>query len=398
MRKTIFAAVLIVLSCVNIFANVDNKSEWNFKREIVSDKESGYKYIMLDKDIYRETNSDLSDLIIMDSDDEPVPYFIENAKSITNENAHFYNSELTNSFYKNDDYYADFALLKTNDKDDLVDFVINKLTINIETDKSFAKDIKVYGSHDDINWTHIENSSIYQISSNVNTNIQLDKSKYKYYRIIIVDNIERLEINSIIGHNINTNYEIEHYTDVTNLDYEISELDGFTEVNISNTDNLKLNKLHIVVEGDFNREFKLYEAGELLKKGIITKKDSSINIADIDYHNSDIKIVITNDDDKPIYIDNINAEFFVDELVFYCNGKDKYTLHYGKPNAVKPKYDIVHKKNDIKYKHEIFLGEITQLNEVHEAVEPPNYKLILNVVIVLISLSLIIVLGKNIKK
>jgi hypothetical protein len=111
---------------------------------------------------------------------------------------------------------------------------------------------------------------------------------------------------------------------------------------------------------------------------------------------SDIFTVIINDgDDKPINITGIVARYYADDLVFqgnvfHGNSGDVYRLEFGADlSRTAPVYDIE------RYKNEILKGPIDRLElgeivyvKVEPEREPVSYRIIFNIVIIVVGILL----------
>jgi len=165
---------------------------------------------------------------------------------------------------------------------------------------------------------------------------------------------------------------------------------------------LKISKITLKVDTNFRRSYSVIDSSgdSVLKTGEIYRikfNDKEILKNHIDFgenytNRKMIKINIKNADDQPLNIKEINEEIILDKIVFEDNGSANYKLYFGNPKAEKPQYEIENFKDyiDKEKNDEIKLGEIK--NYQIDSKADFDYKLIFNIVIVLVSIILIVLL------
>ncbi len=409
MKKIILLICILLLSSTSItFADDKNIDMWKFEKEILINEEFEYKSIMLDKEVYKYTNNDLSDIRIVDQNNGFVPYYLERQYEEIGgkNNSYVYYAEEILSFIKNDDLFMDFKLVSNNIEKD---FIVNQLDLNINLSRNFAKDIIIYGSYDNEKWHSIKEDKIFNISdeNKSKTSLYFDGNlKYSYYRISILQNIENIQVESIVAINkediiVNRN----DYTVEEKLEYKIKQEANNTIITILNPNKLKIFKIQVVTKDLFRRDYKLeLQNGFIFDTGIMNS-DKGGNIINI-YDNymrkeaEELKLTIYNKDDKPINTDEIIVIYYTDKLVFKANKNHKYRMLIGNENAITPSYDIISYKTFIENekKEIVVFGDTIEQNIEEPVSKSNNMKLILNVVVIVTSLFLIFIIFNSIKK
>ncbi|WFD11656.1 hypothetical protein [Tepidibacter hydrothermalis] len=89
MKNVVLLTVLLFFSIhILSFANEDI-DDWKFSKEIYYSDHKEYKSIFLDEEIYRYAKDDLSDLRIINNQNEFVPYYVFNKNSVKIKQVHF---------------------------------------------------------------------------------------------------------------------------------------------------------------------------------------------------------------------------------------------------------------------------------------------------------------------
>lgn len=408
MEKIIcISAIILALFSPLGFASDENGDIWKYEKEILTESELEYKEIILDKEVYRYSNPDLSDIRIVDGADNFLPYYIVGQyENIEASNQYIYYTEKILEFGKNSDLFFDFKLISESTEKD---FIVNQIDLDIDLSYNFAKEIITYGSYDNEKWDLIKRDDIYNIGeeNNSKTSIYFDGDlKYNYYRLSILKNIEDLKIDSIRAiRNEEPLVNINDYIVEEELEYQIDEKNSETVLSISNPDKLKIFKIQVFTDDIFNREYSLLsQSAYLYNMGTINSEQGGniINIYE-DYNREDaenLNLVIYNRDDKPINIDRILVSYYIDRLVFKSQGKDEYRILLGNEDARAPYYDIISYKSDIEAeeKEMVVFGD-TEENIIENRVDKEfNMKIILNIVVIATSIFLIFIILKNMSK
>lgn len=406
MKKIIIVFLLFVTSIA--FADNENIDMWKFEKEILINEEFEYKSIMLDKEVYKYSNNDLSDIRIVDQNGEFVPYYIESQYEKMGEQKDYYvyYGEEILTFIKNDDVFIDFKLVSDSIEKD---FIVNQLDLELDLSRNFAKDIIIYGSYDNEKWHSIKKDKIFNISeeNKSKTSLYFDQElKYNYYRISILQNIENIQVESIVAIRMeDVIVEKNDYILQERPEYKTKQEANNTIITILNPNKFKILAIKIFTKDLFHRDYKLeLQNGFIFNTGTINSDNNGnvINIYD-DYireESEKLNLTIYNKDDKPIKIDEIVVSYGVDKLVFKANENHEYRMLVGNENARTPSYDITSHKTFIQNekKEVLVFGNTLEKNIEEPAANNNNMKIILNIVVIVTSLFLIFIIFKSIKK
>lgn len=202
---------------------------------------------------------------------------------------------------------------------------------------------------------------------------------------------------------INTSSDAGRFLMQISPEYALEEREKHTLINIKGLKNLRLEEICIEADGIFSRRL-LTPSG--LGKEIYSlpsgEKDTSLSFKRQRPIDDILAISIQNNDDKPIAITGITVRYYADELVFEGKANEIYTLEFGADNSKRaPVYDIY------AYKDEILKESIDQLNIEDIKITKPakektpaqyDFKLIFNVVVVLVAVLLGFVILKSLRK
>jgi hypothetical protein len=210
LKHKLFLFIYFCLAVIIFSQEQENKI--HYTREIILSGKNEYKEIVLDKDVITKAARDLSDLRIVDENQNNVPYFIYNSQSYLNMNETSFASKFLTSFIKQEDNeeevfeYFDFAILQEENSDaahqDVVrqdvahqDVYGNQLKLEMNN-SGFAENVEVFGSHDGINWTFVMDAFIYDVSEVAQKTIVFSQmEKYSFYRIKAKE--KTLQINAL---------------------------------------------------------------------------------------------------------------------------------------------------------------------------------------------------------
>lgn len=352
--------------------------------------ENKYKAIRLTPEIYNNSNSDLSDILIKDSKGETVPYFINTGFQKVYEGRETYPMELINSYTKDNSFYFDYKLTTQGESDTVA------TSVEVSTNNTnFAKIVDVYGSYDNLHWEFIQNDKLYDIDDKSKLSIEFNKpQKYTHYRFQLANNLEKISFEAVdLVYSIaisEKNYFIESLTPT----FSIEEKDKTTFVKIEGLKNLRLCDVTIETDSMFKRTAKapLTSGKEIYNLSLneTSYTDTTLPLNWQISQEDTYVITITNNDDKPINITGITVRYYADEVVFEGNGNESYTLDFG-ADATKtsPVYDIT------KYKDEILKGTIDKVtisainyDKENEKSAERDYKVIFNIVVIGITVLL----------
>ena len=358
---------------------------------IENDGEHKYKAVRLTPEIYNNANSNLSDILIKDESGENVPYFINSGSLKKYEvDKKTYAMTLINSYVKDSSFYFDYRVGSIPDSD------TPATSIELTTRSAgFAKNIELFGSYDNINWEFVQNDRLYSIDGRSKLYIDFNKAlKYTHYRFKLGNNLERIFFDSAtLSYNYFTQEKIYFSESITPY-FNVTEKDKITYINIEGLKNLRLEEVIIDTYSTFKRTARspfgtgkeLYNLsfGDTSYTDTVMPFDGQIPRDDV------FTLTINNGDDKPIEINGITVRYYADELVFEGNKNRKYTIYFGADSTkIAPVYDIG------RYKREILEGVIDRV-EIKEVVlgeskkepEQYDYKIIFNVVVVIVAVAL----------
>ena len=398
--------------CISVLA--DDMDGWKYSKEVVYGNSDEVKAIYLDEEVYSHANKDLSDIRLINKKDEFIPYYIYNSflSRSTKEQEVYLATEIL-SFMKNNDYYVDYQI---NSKIANTDIIANLLMLDIAED-NFYKEIKVLGSYDNKNWENIMTDIVYSVNGQNKTELALgDDYKYLYYRMISLSDTSGIPINGVklVYDHVESSYEIYNRSKTIGYELEIDKEAKETNVKIPNKEGLRISNIKIKSKDEFNRDYKVYASNEEWQKewqiaqGKIYKfkleefqaQDLNITLQETmeEYISPEyLQIVISDNDNNPINIDEIEVEYHVDKIVFKTKDADGIRLLFGNELAGKPSYDISSYIMEIeKSKQEI--GDLLQLeNRGSIAIPKTNidFKLVLNISIVMISGLLVAIIIKK---
>ncbi len=416
MKKVLL--VLVLLSFIFVrntcFATTDELLEnWSFTKDIAVSGNDLYASFYLDKDVYKNANSDLSDLRIVNEEGKFVPYYIVKANEDMKLHESYYASNKIFEFEKDNATYFDYKIVKT---DNNLDVLGSSLRFTISTE-NFMKNIDIYGSFDGVEWDYIQSDKIYKIDNIIKEEVFLkDILRYEYYRIKIPNNLEAVSIKDLKL--LYSKYALSKNTfeGKTRLSYSIETKDSQTTIKINNDSRLSIIDIYLSIKENFNRQYLVQSvisesSNNLISSGNIYnmqfKELSAVNTS-ISLINRPIKeqafeIVILNKDDVELTIDNIEFTYQIDKIVFDSSKGNSFKLYFGNINSEKsPQYDIETYKTHIEGEAQGFcvLGDITELTSYNKEDRNSelNMKPIFNILLVIVSLILIIIILCRLKK
>ena len=354
-----------------------------------------YKSLRLTPEIYNHANSDLSDVRIVDAKGETVPYFIHSGyQTIATETAYF-PLALIHAYDKDDAFYFDYTLTESYDFD-----ILATALVFTTSDVNFAKNVEVYGSHDDIHWTFLQRDLLYQVSDKAKLEIAFDGAqKYTHYRLILENNLERIAFRTADLVYSQAATQSHYFIEGLTPGFRTEEVDQSTHIYIDGLKNLRLSGIMIDTDSMFMRTVEapsLSVRKELynLSFGDTLYRDTTMPLLARTSREDSLVLMISNGDDRPIDVAGIRVWYYADELIFEGDGNggegeskskgEGYTLHFGADSdAQAPVYDIA------RYKDEILKGDIDRLGmrdvrieEIAPAPEPRDYRVLFNAVVI----------------
>lgn len=398
MIRRLIASIIIFTAFLSINVYAD---EYSGSTDIKNTGSHKYKAVRLTPEIYNNIRPDMADLGIYDSQNTAVPYLINSFNESDTETKKSYNMKLVNSFVKDDYFYYDYALVSAV-QEDVTSTSIEVLSNNT----NFAKKVELYGGYDNVNWEKVQDDVIYNVDGNKKLEIAFSNvKKYTFYRFKIPNNLEKVSFSSVMLKYNKTLQKREYFVESITPGYTVEERGSSTVLKIQGLKNLKLSSITLKTDSIFKRNVTFDSSvSKMLYNLIFTNtsyRDLTISL-DGRKTKTDIgEIVIDNKDDKPIGITGIEVKYLADELIFDGSSSNEYRLKFGDSKANTPKsYDIVNYRQLILNEgyDTLNMGEITS-RPVEVPVKPEHdYKLIFNIVISLVAVSMGVIVLMKLKK
>lgn len=349
-----------------------------------------YKAVRLGTEIYNKANSNLSDLMLYDESDEVIPYFINSYEINQNASEQRYPIKLIDTFVKDDFYYHDFSLAQKYTHD----VISTSVTVESSND-NFAKNIELYGGFDGVNWEFVSNDKLYSVQDSKKLYINFAKPvKYTHLRFKISDSAERV---SFKGGEFVYNQKLtslDHFIQSEEVDFSIEEVEKETILTISGFKNVRLREIELVTDSMFKRNVRL-EGGTgkvlyNLKFNETAYADTVLNADGFKSDKDEIRVIVSNGDDKPIKVEKILAAYYTDEIVFEYKSGQKVFLSFGDAEkTAPPRYDIANYKDMVlSEKIDRLTVSFIESENVPVPDVPKDYTWIYNLVIILIAVVL----------
>ena len=382
MGKKMISIMFLLFCCsTQVYANT---------AEIQMSGNDNYKAVRLTPEIYNNANSNLSDILILDSNGQAVPYFVYSGQQSEYETRETTPMKLINAYTKNDKFYFDYQLEQQQQRD-----TVSTSIECISKNTNFAKEVNIYGSYDNIYWEFIQNDKLYAIDDKSKSEIIFHhRQKYTYYRIELANNLEKISFDAVnLVYNVKES-EKSYFIESLTPHYTIENKDKMTYINVEGLKNLRLCDITIDTNTMFQRT--------ALSSLSAAKEIYSITLRDEAYANTTLpidgkisyddifQITILNNDDKPIEILGITVRYYVDEIVFKPIADEKYMLYFDADDTkIAPVYDIERYKEEI-LKGPIDIVSIGPVNYTEEKIVSAkwDFKALFNIVVIGIAILL----------
>ncbi len=399
MKKRIILSIAIFIVSSSMFVNA---ADFLYGADMKNHGEKNYKAVRLTSEVYNKLSENMADIMVFDNDNEPVPYFI-NSFNESRESTHkSYELKLVNSFVKDDWFYYDYVL-----KDNVPsDVAATSIEIS-SSSTNFAKQLELWGSYDSTHWEKVQDDIIYNVDGSSKPEINFSGSKkYTCYRFKLFNNLEKVEFSTVTLNYDRTLRNKEYFIETLAPEYTSEEKGNTTVIKLKNMKNLKLNKVSLKTGSTFKRNVSfngsvtkaLYnlEFDNVKYRDLIIPLESYLNVKD------EAEITIENNDDKPVEVSGVEVEYLVDELVFKGAETKNFTLRYGSNEINTPKsYDISNYKAQILTEGYDLLN-IENINKVSASGNSEeiriNYKLIFNIIILIVAAVLGFIIIRKLKK
>lgn len=421
-KLSLYIFVSLIALTVNAEESVAN---WNYNKKIVPvEGVKEYSYFFLDKEVYRVLGADLESIRIVDESDNFVPYYFDNFYQTGNKSTKKFKSKRINSEevelttieydqinYNKEEYSIeekvyktvfDFQVVPTEDdiKGEILDLVIDG--------DSYSKQVEIFGRDEKTDWSSIGTDTIYKFDGYKKNVIKLGSTQYyNFYRLVIFNNKENIDIKKLKLIYTNETTAVKSFRKSTEVKFDILTEDKKSVITIQNSDRLKFSKLVISADGQYKRDYSVKRvveeeeyytnvSGKLynFQFNNIDISSNSIELNSKVFENCDeIKIVVNNKDNPPLKINEIQAEYLIDKIVFKSDKESNYKLIFGNNKVSRPAYDIEDFKQYIEKEDvsEAGLSDIVIIREEKAKKEVP-FQIIFNILIVLIAVALFVVI------
>lgn len=365
----------------------DDFREWSRFAPVEIQGNSKYKAIFLTEEVYADAAPDLSDLRLVDSTGQQVPYYIQSGFSVRQQSETIMQARLTGTYQAGDDSYFDYAVITEANTDPAG----NKLLISLP-EGDFLKYCEVYGSYDGVKWQYLTKDYLYRVDGRQKNELSLGHTqKFGYYRVRLLNNGEGLTLGWLRLITSRDCSELAQYKQVKRLDYEIRNHNHETVITINNPHKLKIRRLLLTVDDNFQRMYGVYDDSKAVHP-LHSGEIYSLRFAGVDIANKAITlnvpivaptviIKIDNRDDRPLVIQDIQAEYYVDKLVFLPMENTPYRLYFGNDKARSPGYELQLQQKYIEQEQQdLCTLKATEANGRHPVI-PVSGEYLFNIVI-----------------
>ncbi|MCL1804999.1 MAG: DUF3999 domain-containing protein [Clostridiales bacterium] len=361
--------------------------------------DSRYKSLRLTPEIYNASNDDLSDLLIIDSAGESVPYFIHTGYRRAYASREAYPMVLVDSYVKDDCFYFDYKLAAPRSGDAVA------TSLEFATPSAgFAKEVALYGSYDNIYWEFVQNDKLYSIDGVTKLSIEFAQArKYTHYRLMLANNLERISFDAVsLVYRVEISEE-SNFIESLEPAFTVGSGGRATNIAISGLRNLRLYDVTIHTGSMFKRYARTphgvgKELYNLSFSGM-SYTDTAIPLNWSISHDDEYVVILDDGDDKPIAVDSITVRYYADEVVFEGKAGESYILEFGRDASKRaPVYDIERYKSDV-LRGPIDKASISEILYAPEQGAPArDYRLLFNIVIVAVALLLGAVIVLKLRK
>ncbi|MEK6155033.1 DUF3999 family protein [Flavobacteriaceae bacterium 3-367] len=344
------ASLVFVLFLGHSFGVIGQTDGYRYEREL-SGVTSNWHQVVLPNAIFNKVSKDLSDIRILgitkDNDTIEAPYILRESREKNSYN--WVNIERINAVSTAEKHYVTYQIPKGE--------TINEIRLDFNT-PNFDWLLSLEGSQDNQNWfTLLEDYRILAIKNELTdykfTTLRFTNAKYRYFRIGVKSRTDPKLLGAQIG-KITT-------VPATKIKYPVKKLDiaqepktQRTAVNLSLEQKVPVSHIEIRCKDqlDYYRPITI----KYVLDSIQTEKGWRYNYATLfagtlsslekngfefpSTAASKIQIQIENEDNEPLEIESVVVEGHKYWLDVRFAKEARYSLIYGNPYAVKPKYDL----------------------------------------------------------
>lgn len=335
-----------------LFANGTAQTKISYKRKINA-KQNSWNYFRIPDNLYEKAEPSLADLRIYrirQKDSLEVPYLISGIWGTEAQMDEYF--EILNKTKTDKGYY--FTLQREDNQSEISE-------INLSFDnRNFDWRIDLEGSNDQKEWFGIlENYRVLSIQNSKTDfsfeNLIFEKTRYKYYRILVKTNEKPLLSEAAFQNDDVLKYQKFNVHKIQNFKVKNDKKSKTSTAVFSLKNSLPIHSFRIKVENknDFYRPISIYaidtiatEKGKLAEySGIADGTLSSLKGADLKSYKEvlakQMMIVIDNGDNPPLKISEIEVKTYENGIVFKAEKSGDYILTYGNQQIIdRPNYDI----------------------------------------------------------
>ncbi len=428
MKKLILYITIILFVAITSNALAIDLTKWKYCSEIIfDDQKGGYTEVDITPEVYDAAKLDLSDIRIIDSDNQQVPYLLAKPKDITKKQKYTPNVINRSTDNKN----SSLATLDFGRQ-------IIKNSIEVETGGSnFRRAVKVEGSNDNITFfTLIEQAFVFAIDNKEKSrfnNIDLPTNDYRYLRITVepmaaeqespvIKEVRVFKCEKKLAERAPVEMLYVNHTEEEKKNLSIYEYDltfrnlPISDIQLSIADesfyrhitvegrNASTRKVKIDSEDNRERFREVEESWKSITSDTIYRYTSAegkqhektaLSIPSGKQVYRYLKITVTNYDDRPLKLETVSAKMVTHLIVLDAGGNLEARLYVGSESARRPKYDITYKWHNLSEVQETLatLGPITEnplYGKVEQKPQPwtEKHKILLLIIMAVVVLAL----------
>lgn len=356
------AAAMLLIACIASSVAVQADAPggvWLWQREIAVEQGAGFNRLEIPAAVYEKAQLGLGDLRIVDDKGVAVPYILESHRQSSAMVDDAYTFTSAGDFRRRGDTVFDFLGQPPAGSD----LIVNRLTVDSESDGDFFKYVELYGSHDSKHWEWLGHNSLYRVEGKAQRVLDLGApQRYTAYRIVILDNAEGIRLSSLSGTLVSeAEVKATHQRTFTASQFQRQEVKSATVITLKGIANLPVRAVSIeaaglfhrptrVISGDIGAPAAVFGSGYLFQSTLKGPEPLRNSLpVEINRPMETLSLIIENGDNPPLEIQSVTLAYSADTLIFEAAPGKAYTLQYGNSEAPRPQYDL-----------ERFRGEIAQ--------------------------------------
>jgi len=367
------------LSEISLAQEVTYEAELEIPSGFSISPEGDFVAVSLTPQIYQHAKGDLSDVRVLNSKGEAVPYtFLRQDSSFIETKENRYLTEVEARREKERDVY-DFKTESSIAQDILID----GLDIWVDQSGDYLFEVIIWGSYDGLTFDEITRGTVYKVKEHRSDVLEFNQSqKYTTYRVQT-----NQTTNSLVPLNVSGRKRTRLLkTDTFSGSKEVSFLTPFSQVEtgtisvltLDKLTNLPITSLTLETQSLYRRFITITAKNLVGDEQLYTGEGArfyldngqlampSINIRRARDFYQTLEIKIENKDDAPLKLDGIRVNYFPDQLVFNVLPEETYRIAYGDPSLRAPEYDLSRVVGNL---HELIAGEMT-IGSINQVVVP----------------------------